>query len=136
LAPGQVAAYVGGLADEIADPAERIVEALTKARSVSGQQWKDLRDALSDDIGRLVGGSDADQAQAIGDKVVQLLIVARGLKPEEFKKQKPELEKVARQIVGEAGPFEVLRHVMEGALAEMLSNPQLTAAIDLRLATK
>ena len=57
----------------------------------------------------------------------------RALKDDEFKKERPELEKTARQIVGEVGPLDVLRHAVERSLADLLSNPRLAAAIDARL---
>lgn len=133
LAPGQVAAYLGSMADDIADPFQRIREALDKARGLNAEQWKDLRENIAEEVGRLVGGVDPDEAGSVGDRVVQLLIVARGLKDAEFKKQRPELEKAAREIAGEAGPTDVLRHVLEHTLAELLSNPRLAAALDARL---
>ena len=36
-------------------------------------------------------------------------------------------------IVGDVGPTEVLRHLVEHALAELLSNPRLEAALAERL---
>ncbi len=94
---------------------------------------KQVRDEVSEEVGRLAAGLDVDKAGQISDQVVQLLIQARALQEQEFKKRQPQLEKEARQIVGEIGPVDVIRHVVEQALAEMLSNPRLTAAIDARL---
>lgn len=133
LTAGQVAVYAGGMAGDIPDPAGRLLDALAKARGLKGQEWQALRDEVSEEVGRLVGGLDPDDAQAVSDKVTQFLIMVRGLKEEEFKKQRPELEKAARAIVASAGPLDVLRHVMEHSLAELLSNPRLTAALDARL---
>ncbi len=59
--------------------------------------------------------------------------LARALKDEEFKAERPELEKMAGEIVGNLSPLDVLRHVLAQDLAELLSNPRLVAAIDARL---
>jgi hypothetical protein len=134
LAPSQVASYVAGMADEISDPLDLLLNALERARTVEGNEWRELREGVSEEVGRLVGGVNAEQAQSVADRVTQLLIVVRGLKEPEYKKQRAEQEKTARQIVGNAGPFEVLRHVMEQSLAELLSNPRLPQALDARLA--
>ena len=68
--------------------------------------------------------------------MVQLLIQVRALTEDEFKAQRGEWEKAARQIIGEVSPFEVMRHQLEYALAELLSNPRLEAALELRFKTQ
>ena len=97
------------------------------------KEWKQLRVDVSEEVGNLTAGLDADKASKISDQVVQLLIQARGLKDDEFKKQQAELEKSARQIIGNVGALDVVRHVLERSLAELLSNPRLAMAIDARL---
>lgn len=133
LTAAQVAVYTGGMAGDIPDPTGELLEAIARVRGLQGKEWQELRDGVADEVGRLVGGVDSDAAQAVTDKVKQLLIVARGLKDEEFKRQRPALEKSARAMVAPAGPLEVLRHVMEHSLAELLSNPRLTAVLEARL---
>jgi hypothetical protein len=132
LTAGQVAQFAAGW-PEIADPRDRVLQALDKVRRIGAESWPSYREELSEEIGRLVAGLDEDKARRVGDEVVQLLIVARSVTDEEFKKQRPELEKKAREIVGDLGPLEVLRHVVEHALAETLSNPRLPVAIKVRL---
>jgi hypothetical protein len=133
LTARQVAAYVGGMADDIPDPAELMIDALDKVRPLPPSKWKEFRDEISDQVGRLLGGLDADKAQKASDQVVQLLIIVRSLKPDEFKAQRPESEKKARQIAGDIGPTDILRHILEQNLAELLSNPRLPAAVSSRL---
>jgi hypothetical protein len=133
LTPRQVATYLAGMADDIGDPLEELLGALGRVRGLAANKWKDERDGVADQVSRLLGGLDDERTSRIADQVVQLLIVARSLKEAEFKTQLPELEKKARQIVGDQGPTEVLRNVMEQVLAELLSNPRLPAAIDARL---
>jgi hypothetical protein len=133
LTAGQVAAFLGGFADDILDPRQRLLEALDKVRGLSNREWTEARDEISEDIGRLVAGLDDEQSARTSAKVLQLLIVARSMKSDEFKSERPELEKQAQQILGDIGPTDVLRHVMENSLAELLSNPCLPAALDARL---
>lgn len=133
LTPAQVAGYLGGIADEVADPRQVVLEALAKARGVPAAEWAEARDAVASQVSRLAAGLDDDKARRIHDQVAQLLIVARGLREEEFKRERSSLEQKGLQIVTDAGPAEVLRHVMEEALAELLSNPRLPAALNARL---
>jgi len=133
LTPAQVAGYLGANADTIPDPLGRIEEALGKVRGMKEKEWKETRDQVGEDVGQLLAGLDMDKAEQVKADVGQLLIVARGLKDEDFKKERPGLLKKARRIVGDLGPIDVLRHVMERHLAELLSNPRLGAALDARL---
>jgi hypothetical protein len=133
LTAGQVASYLGSIADDIVDPRQLLFQSLEKARSIPAADWAAFRDQVAGDISRLLANLDDDQERRINDQVVQFLIVARGLKPDEFKSQRPAMEQKAIKIVGDVGPTDVLRHVVEHALAEFLSNPQLPAALDARL---
>jgi hypothetical protein len=132
----QVAQYAGSTAATIGDPLERLLDALGKVRGVPAKDWKDFRSQVSEEVAWLVAGIDADKSARVNDQVVQLLIKARGPKDEDFKKQRPALEKEAREVVGNLGPFDVLRNVTEHDLALLLSNPRLAAALDARLKAK
>jgi hypothetical protein len=133
LSGRQVAFYLASHAEEIPEPAERLREALGMVRKLDPAEWKQVRTAVSDEIARGVAGLDADKAAQVADQVVQLLIQARAMRDEEFKAQRVELEKTAREIVGKLGPLDVLRHFLAQDLAELLSNPLLGTAIDARL---
>jgi hypothetical protein len=133
LSARQIAAYIAAYGDQFPDPLELMVEALGKVRDLKDEAWKQMRDEVSEEVGRLVAGLDTEKAGQVSDQVVQLLIQARALKEDEFKKERRDLEKSARQIVGEVGPLQVLRHAVERALAELLSNPRLPTALEARL---
>lgn len=133
LRPRQIASYLAAHAEEVPEPLERILEALSKVRDLNAKEWKQLRDEVSEEVGRGVAGLDFDKASQVGDKVIQLLIHARALKDDEFKSERPELEKTAREIVGNLSPLDVLRHALALDLAELLSNPRLLAAVEARL---
>jgi hypothetical protein len=131
LSARQVASYIAQF--EFPDPLELLHAALDQVRPLAPKEWKEFREELSSEVGRLVAGLDAERAGRVGDKVVQWLIQIRSLTEEEFKAQRSELERAARQIVGDLGPLDVLRHELEYALAELLSNPRLEAALAVRL---
>jgi hypothetical protein len=133
LSARQVASYVGNDPDSIPDPLELMTDALDKVRSLPAQDWKDLRDDVSEHVGLLLAGLDDAKADKISEDVVELLIQARNMKDDEFKAQRKDLEKTARDIIGDVGPTDVLRNIVERALAELLSNPRLPAALDARL---
>jgi hypothetical protein len=133
LSARQVATHVAAYGDQFPDPYERLVEAMTRVRGLKEEQWKQARDDVSDDVARLVAGLDVDKAGEINDQVVQLLIQARALTDADFKKEQEDLRRLAKNIVGDIGPIEVLRHVVERSLAELLSNPRLLDALNARL---
>ena len=132
LSARQVAYYLANHVEEVPEPLERILAAMDAVRDLGPKEWKDLREAVSEEVGRGVAGLDLEKASQVGDKVVQLLIQVRALTEEEFKVQRPELEKMAREIVGNLSPFDVLRRFVAQDLAELLSNPRLVEAIDAR----
>lgn len=133
LSPRQAAAYGGILSDEIGDPVEQLQEALAKARGLGEKDWKEFRVAVADEVGRLLGGVDAEKADEFGNKAIQLMIVSRGLSDDEFKTQRADLDKKVRDLAAGMGPTEIVRNAIEYRLAELLSNPRLTAALDARL---
>jgi hypothetical protein len=133
LTASQVAAFAGAYSDVIADPRELLREALDKVRGLPAEEWKEYREAVGEDVGRLVGGLDAERAQRVNDQVVQWQIVIRSLTDDEFKSQRDDLGKQIEELVGDIDPTEVLRHFLEHTLAELLSNPRLNAALEARL---
>jgi hypothetical protein len=134
LNAGQIAGYLAGYSDAIPDPREMLLEALVKARGLDDKAWKQFRDEVPGNIASLVAGLDVEKAAQLTDAIVQLLIQARGMKDDEFKKERPDLEKTAQATLGNIGPFEVLQHVVEQGMAELLSNPRLAAALAARFA--
>jgi hypothetical protein len=133
LGSRQTAAYLGLYGDDLPDPVEDLLAALDKSHDPEEKDWKQLRDDTVAEVGWLVAGFDKEAADKASNRAGALLDRARGLKDEEFKTQRPQLEKEARDLAGEVGPTEVLRHVLERDLADLLANPRLPAALDARL---
>jgi hypothetical protein len=128
----QLGTYIGSL--NLTDPVERLVDGLDELRDVEGaDDKKQVAEAIAVEVGRLAGGFDTERARSIQEKVAALLTEATNLKDGDFKKQKPDLEKQARRLLRDVNPLEVLGHVAENALAELLANPRLEAALRIQV---
>jgi hypothetical protein len=133
LQPGQVDSYTDYLNDYVEQPLDTLLQALTDVRPLKRNELKEKYKEVAVEVAHLVAGLDAEKEDKIHKAVVALLTKAHGLKEDEFKNQKADLEKKAKEIVGEIEVTQVLRHHLEIALAELLSNPRLAAALELRL---
>ena len=129
----QVAGFLADYADDFPDPVEMLTGACQEVRKLSGREWGGLRDDVAEQVGWLVAGLDGDAEEQARDRAAALLTRARQMSEKDFKKQRPELEKAARELAAKVGPTDVHRHFMEHALAELLSNPRLGAAVEARL---
>jgi hypothetical protein len=132
----QLIAYVNDQGEELTDPLERIQEAIADGRALTGEEWKEARDEASRDVGQLVAGIDAERARKVQERVAKLLDRAHALKETALRQRQAELNKEARQIIGDISAMEVLRHGLEVYLARLLSNPRLGTAIEARLKEK
>jgi hypothetical protein len=132
LKASQVAFYISQISDDVEDPTDKLLDALNKVRTLKLNEWKEQRDELAQGISVLLTGVDTKENERYQDKIIALLSKARGMKDEEFKMQRTELENAARELAGVAGATDVLRHKIEVALAELLSNPRLAAALQAR----
>jgi hypothetical protein len=133
LKPTQLAFYFASVAEEVADPFDRLTEALEEVREMTEEEWKEQRGEIAEEIGRLAVGMDPVKSKAMIDQVAALLLQARTLKKVEFQKQQADLKKAARKIIGNPSALEVLRHQVEMDLAALLSNPRLPQALRARL---
>ena len=127
----QVAFYIGGLRD-FPDPAEDTIRAMDEARKIDKKEWPALRDDVAFQVGWLIAGLDADAEEKVREKVVALLDRTARLDKAVYEKQRPTLEKEARALVGDLGPTDVVRHFMERAIAETISNHRFEAAVKMR----
>jgi hypothetical protein len=132
LKANQYAAYAALLVD-LADPLDLLTESLLKVRELKRADWREQRQKIAAEVGRLVGGVDAAKEEDLKKAVAALLTRARRFKSEDFEDQRAELEKAARQIVGSISPADVIRNEIEFAIAELLSNERLAAALAARL---
>jgi hypothetical protein len=131
--PNQAAMFLGMYAEQIPDPRERLLDALSRVRGWDLADWQDKRDGLGDEIAQLTVGADKAKYVKTRDAVIDLLARARTMKDEDYPTKRGELEQAAEKILGRTGPTEVLRNFLENELARMLSNPRLEAALTARI---
>jgi hypothetical protein len=129
----QVASFIAAYADEVSDPLETLLDALVQVRKLPLEEWKEKRDDWADTISQLVAGADAAKSTKSREEILALLGKARSLDAKEVETKQPELERQARAIVGDLGPTDVLRNIMENTLAELLSNPRLGPVLEAKL---
>jgi hypothetical protein len=129
----QLASFIAGFGEEFPDPVDDLKEAIGKVRQMNDDQWKILRRVIGQSIGDQAAGLDAEKAAIYSDAVVQILIQARSFDDKTFEREKSALEKKAHELFKDLGPMEVIRNTTEVALATLLSNPRLEAAVKARL---
>ena len=129
----QIASFVADYAEDFPDPLEKITEGFDDIRQADAKDWKAERNDVAEEVGWLVGGLDPAADEKIKDQVIALLDKVHALKDDEFKAKRAALTKEAQGIIGEISPLVIIRHWVERSLAEVLSNPQLPAALEARL---
>src|SRR2546429_45066 len=101
LKASQIAAYLAVHAEEVADPAEQMIDSLNDLRSgESDDPDGDAQDS-ADDIAHLVAGLDSARAEEVSAKVLEWFKANRDLKDEQFEAKKAALEESAKRIVGD-----------------------------------
>jgi hypothetical protein len=135
LSARQLAGFLASQAGNIVDPAEDLIEAIDKARTLDDKEWRTFRDELAERVGFAVAGNDEEKAAKISDQVIQWLIVVRNLDDKEFQASRADLEKRGRAIVGDRTALKIIQAFVESVLAELLSNPRLPNALERRLAS-
>jgi hypothetical protein len=129
----QLTAYLAALNDDLGDPLDRLLNALPSIRSIKGDEWKQRRAEIVDEIVRQAAGVDSAKAEKLDDQITALLSQAHSMTDAEFKAKQPGLEKTARELLGDIGPLDLVRLAVERGLAELLSNPRLTVVLNARL---
>jgi hypothetical protein len=134
LGPRQVLNFLQACDPESSDPLARLTEVLKQAKGMDAATWKNVRDESAADIGWMIAGFDTDKGQKVIADVTALLDRAHQAPDKEQDKYKAELEKLMHKLMEDCGPTELLRHVLEHQLAELLSNPRAQAMVEARLA--
>jgi len=130
LSVKQVADYISQNADEIDDPTQVLLDAVHQSRNLSDDDFQSLRDDTAEELGLLSAGVNPAKPPRVIARVNQLLTRVHHLSAEEYQSQQAALEDEARKLVGGMDPIVNLRHWMEDDLADFLSNPQLSRALE------
>jgi hypothetical protein len=133
MSPRQIQAFLNDPGEELPDPLERLLTAMRVAGKLKESDWKLLCDDIVQDLSWQLGGIDIERNKWVGKRVEGFLGNLRSLKESERKKQQAELEKSAREFVANVPPTQIIHNFAQHSLAELLSNPRLTAALDARM---
>ncbi len=120
--------------DDLPDPVASVRDALKSGlKAAQIKDWSSLRDEAAEEVGWLVAGFDTEKAKKVAEQTAALLDKAHAWKEDELKQRRAELETAVQEIMGDVDAVDVMRHVVERDLAELLANPQLAAAVEGRL---
>jgi hypothetical protein len=129
----QVLSWLAFNAEEVADPRDMLTNAVTKVRTLKGEEFNTFREEVAEEAGRLLAGIHQKKSERVHDAVFGLLTRAHDLGEDEVAAKLPALEKEVEEMIGKTSATDVMRNVIELAIAEWLSNPRLVAALDARL---
>jgi len=135
----RIAGYIAAYGKDFPDPWVLMYKATRldgKGTKPTPEQWKETRAFVIREVGWQVGGLDLNRQQKVGEEVADLLDRAYALSEEELKRQgkaggglRGELAKICKPA---ASPTDVIKHVLEQDVAEILSNPRLLPAMEAR----
>jgi tetratricopeptide (TPR) repeat protein len=131
-----IVGYLASYGKDFPVPFRMMVKAMRvdgKGKKPTPEQWKEMRTAVANDVAWSVVGLDIKEQAKVRDEALKLLDRAYALNNEELVKQQAELRSAISKITSKAGTLDVIKHVIEQDLAEMISNPRLLAAVEARL---
>ncbi len=131
LTPGEIVSFIAAHSDEIEGPAETLIESFDDLHADSDDDFNDDLPDTVREVVELAKGFDGDKKLA--DDVTDLLTKMHKLSDADFKSQRAALEQQAHTICGQLDSFMVIKHWTQEQFAELISNPELPSAIDMRL---
>jgi hypothetical protein len=115
---------------ELTDPAEFLRSALEEVRKLKDKELEDEIAMVAEEVAWLVDGIDGEQGDKIREKVASLLNRASALKSAaDFARQRKSFDEEIKGIVGEVDNADILGHILEHGMAELLSNPRCESAL-------
>jgi hypothetical protein len=141
LAPEQVIGYLNAYGKDFPDPRE-LVRRATRGTGKGEKPSKETREFVIREVAWQLGGLDPAKQKPIADKVAAMLDKADKLTNQEAKRLWAEggtrpndsLLKDWVEIRKGIGPLDILKHVLEQDLAELLSNSGTIPAMKARIA--
>ena len=144
LKASQIAAFMALHADEVGDPEELILGALepireSRADAAAGtagaaNEANSLTAEAAANATFLVCGNEPAKAKPMAQQIYNWLKAQADLSDTEFAAGEAQRPEAAKRIVGDIDPLVVLNHWLDLRLAEIISNPELPAAIDAMMA--
>jgi hypothetical protein len=143
LKASQIAAFLASHADQVADPEELMVSSLDGIRDTRAEggangaaEAAGLVTDTAVSVSYLVFGADDAKAKPLATQISAWLNSAAGLDDKDFTAQQPAREAAAKKLIGDVDPMVVLSHWLGLQVAQLLSNPELPAAIDAILVAR
>jgi hypothetical protein len=137
----QVVAYLVSYGKDLPNPRTRLFTAMRVKKGEnpgrpSPEEWKEIRAFTIREVTWQIGGLNIEKGDKTGTRVGELLDKAYATSDADLKKPKiaAALRQEARAIADQVGPTDLLKHIIQQDLAEMLSNPRLIPAVEARLA--
>jgi hypothetical protein len=135
--PEQVVSYFNAYGRDFPDP-QLIVEGYIARKDTKGEKPSaETREFVIKEVTWLFAGIDQTKQKPIADKVAKLLDKADKMTNEERENAwriGGPLRHDFNQVRGGHGPMEILHHVLDQDVAELLANPRLQPAMDSRIA--
>jgi hypothetical protein len=118
---------------ELTDPTELLLAALEQVRTLKGQDLEQETTTVAEEVSWLCfGWEDEEKSKKMKEQITALLGRASQKTVAQFAKERQSLEEAAKSIAGEVNSLDVVAHVLEQGMAELLSNPRLEAAIKIQ----
>jgi len=133
LTATQIAAYLAEHSDDVPDALQTMLDAVDESPGMSETDYASLKSEAAEQVAMLLVGLDPSAQEPIVKKVGQWLDRAKAMTDADVKSKRPQLEQSAKEIVGKPDPMAQLRHWMEREMADLLSNPQTSAALAARV---
>ena len=67
LKPTQLGFYFGRIAENVVDPLDRLLDAIEDVRELNAEEWKEQRDEIAADVGRLAAGVDGSDHPRVSE---------------------------------------------------------------------
>jgi hypothetical protein len=130
LSTSQIANYISEHSDDVPDALDTIMDAIDQCKDGDAEDFKSLKQEAAEQVALLAHGPESTAESTIGKKVSSLLDKAR--KMSDPSKQRDQLEQEAKEIVKSIDSFDAMRRWMLREMADVLSNPQVNKALELR----
>jgi hypothetical protein len=135
LRSSQIGSYLAEHGDDVPDALETILDAFDQSRGQDKAAFDAICNEASDQVSVLVGGvTNPSKSAEVMLHTAALLQNAYGMNDAQYQAGYKKLENSARRIVGRADGFTALHNWMQREIADLLSNPELPAMIDAKLA--
>ena len=127
----QIASLVAQRNEEVSDPTEILLAALTQCRGMKLADFRAFNEDVSDEIADLVAGVILKNNRAVYVKVANLMRTAYHLQDDAYDSRLPDLQDKAKEIT-KVDSSEALRHWVKWEIVELISNPQADLALTER----